>query len=90
MLNLGATCDRLKKSGIFTGMHPKDNELHPVNIRAIWTRPSHRVKPKVVEVIIKNHCFRFEGKHFQNYEVEMISEPGNLYAAYHEDLKPIN
>jgi hypothetical protein len=70
-------------------MHPKDNELYPVETKAIWVRPSHRVKPKVVEVVIKKHEFRFEGKHFQNYLVEMAHEPGSLYAAYHDDLNPI-
>jgi hypothetical protein len=66
--------------------HPKDNELYPVGSKAIWTRPSHRVKPKVVEVVIKKHSFRFDGAGFLNYEVEIIGQPGDYFAAYHDDL----
>jgi hypothetical protein len=70
--------------------HPKDNQLYPIGTKAIWTRPSHRVKDKEVEVVIRNHCFQFDGKGFLNYEVEMAIEPGNLYAAFHDDLDPVD
>jgi hypothetical protein len=71
-------------------MHPPDNELYPIGTKAIWTRPSNKVSPKVVEVVIRNHCFQFQGKGFLNYEVEMAIEPGSLYAAFHGDLDPVD
>jgi len=70
--------------------HPKDNEIYPIGSRAIWTRPSHRVTDKVVEVIITGHCFQYNGEGFLNYEVEMVNDRGAYYAAYHDDLKIIS
>lgn len=69
--------------------HPKDNELIPIGTKCIWTRPSHRVQPKVVEAVIRKHCFQFQGKGFLNYEVEIQGESGKKFAAFHDDLKVI-
>jgi hypothetical protein len=68
-------------------MHPKDSELIPKGTKIIWTRPSHRIKPKVVRAIVREHDFRFNGQDFQNYRVEIIGGvPGELFVAYHSDL----
>jgi hypothetical protein len=69
--------------------HPADYKLHPKGSKAIWTRPSHRIQPKVVEVTIIDHSFQSFGRGFLNYNVEIKGEPGKLYAAYHDDLKLI-
>lgn len=69
--------------------HPKDDQLIPKGTKCIWTRPSHRVNPKVVKATIVKHCFQFHGKGFLNYEVEIENMPGKKFAAYHGDLKVI-
>jgi hypothetical protein len=69
-------------------MHPKDNEIYQIGTKVIWTRPSHKVSPKVVKAVIVDYGFQKDGKGFLNYYVRIEGEKGN-YAAYHSDLEPL-
>lgn len=69
--------------------HPRDNELIQIGTLCIWTRPSHRVNPKVVKVKIVDYGAQSsQGGQFLNYYVEIVGESGK-YAAYHGDLQVI-
>jgi hypothetical protein len=61
--------------------------LYPKGTYCIWTRPSNRLKDKVVKCKIVDYGYQFQGKVFLHYLVEIEGEPGKTYAAYQQDLK---
>jgi hypothetical protein len=74
---------------ILAGMHPKESEIYPKGTTCTWTRPSHKVIPKVVRCKIIDYGFQSPaGGGFLNYIVEIEGQTGT-YAAYHGDLKPV-
>lgn len=70
-------------------MHPKPSEIYPIGTTCIWTRPSHKVKPKVVRCKIVDYGFQSPtGGGFLNYVVEIEGVEGK-FAAYHSDLEVV-